>query len=121
MHKPPWSHDVSREYPTLPACRSIGEWPCGRVFTGTREALIATGQFRSEWFPGEPGMRRHITRINTGERQIQIAKYTPRLFRAVLGFTSAESALRASGQAHEQRLFRSFLAGLTHWADGAAR
>lgn len=94
--------DVTAEYQTTPPLKEAYEIPSGRCFRGTREALVATGLFRAAWFPGEPGMRRHTSRLMHEGREISISRRkSPHVFDAFVGFTAEERASRE--QTHEAK------------------
>lgn len=86
--------DVRAKYVTSPPLVHALEYDYGVIFKGTREALIATGHFRPEWFPGEPGMRKTTSTVHCDGREHWILRTSPRLYRACRKFTDDEVAER---------------------------
>ena len=96
--------NVIAEYRTTPPLKEVYESPYGRIFIGTREALLDTGLFRAEWFPGELGMRRHTSRVHHDGRDFSIERRSARLFEGFVGFTAQEQAQRDEIKASQRRL-----------------
>jgi hypothetical protein len=62
----------------------------GRGYTGTKEALIATGLFKEEWFPDEAGTQKRSAKRVVDGRDITIVRQTKRLFFGSIHYTDEE-------------------------------
>jgi len=99
-------------------CEAKHHW--GNVYRGTREALVAAGLMPDGGFPGDPGMRRTMRRLEHGGRQVHVERLSPRRLEVRWTYTQDERDALARELARRQAFeaVRAHVAALPDCASG---
>jgi hypothetical protein len=90
-HAPPEDPCPSREFAPGVSVQ-IFDW--GRIFKGTRDALIGAGLAAPDWFPGEPGQFKTIGYRRPGDNSCFVSRTSKNRFELRLRFTESELQAR---------------------------